>query len=140
VLLDSTNLNQIKFTEDLMLSYSVSFPVQERFKTELTPDSSGFFFLPKTKNGNELQLISFYLNGNGYGKGKLIVTSPNPLELWIDDVKRATKTQVNDSLQQSGSVDAGLNGFTNNSRVIIKILTSSENKTTPAVKVEVRIE
>lgn len=140
VLLDSTNLNQIKFTEDLMLSYSVSFPVQERFKTELTPDSSGFFFLPKTKNGNELQLISFYLNGNGYGKGKLIVTSPNPLELWIDDVKRATKTQVNDSLQQSGSVDAGLNGFTNNSRVIIKILTSSENKTTPAVKVEVRPE
>ncbi|HHX31724.1 MAG TPA: S9 family peptidase, partial [Bacteroidales bacterium] len=138
VLLDSTNLNQTKFTEDLLLSYSVSFPEQERFKTELTPDTSGFFFLPKTNNGNELQLISFYLNGDGYGKGKLVVTSPNPLELWVDDVKRATKTQVNDSLHQSGSVDAGLNGFTNNSRVIIKVLTSSENKTTPAVKIEVK--
>lgn len=138
ILLDSTNLTQTKFTEDLLLSYSVSFPEQERFKTELTPDTSGFFFLPKTNNGNELQLISFYLNGDGYGKGKLVVTSPNPLELWVDDVKRATKTQVNDSLHQSGSVDAGLNGFTNNSRVIIKVLTSSENKTTPAVKVEVK--
>ena len=138
ILLDSTNLAQTKFTEDLLLSYSVSFPEQERFKTELTPDTSGFFFLPKTNNGNELQLISFYLNGDGYGKGKLVVTSPNPLELWVDDVKRATKTQVNDSLHQSGSVDAGLNGFTNNSRVIIKVLTSSENKTTPAVKIEVK--
>lgn len=140
VLLDSTNLNQTKFSEELLLSYSISFPEQEKFKTELIPDSSGFFFLPKTINGNELQLVSFYINGNTYGKGKLVVTSPNPLELWIDDVKRATKTQVNDSLHQSGSVDAVLNGFTNNSRVIIKMLTSSYNKTNPAVKIEVKPE
>lgn len=140
ILLDSINLKDTKFTEDMLLSYSVSFPEHERFTTELTPDSSGFFFLQKPDQGNALQLISVYLNGDTYGKGKIVVTSPNPLELWIDDVKRATKTQINDSLHQAGSVDAGLNGFTNNSRVVLKILTSAENKTAPAVKIEVKPE
>lgn len=138
VLLDSINLNDTKFTDEMLLSYSVSFPEHERFTTEFTPDSAGFFLLPKTFNGNELRLISLYINGDRYGKGRIVVTSPNPLELWIDDVKRATKTQVNDSLHQSGSVDAVINGFTNNSRVIIKLLTSSDIKISTAVKIEVK--
>ena len=138
VLLDSINLNDTKFTDEMLLSYSISFPEHERFTTEFTPDTTGFFLLPKTFNGNELRLISLYINGNRYGKGRIVVTSPNPLALWIDDVKRATKTQVNDSLHQSGSVDAVINGFTNNSRVIIKMLTSSDIKISTAVKIEVK--
>lgn len=138
VLLDSTNLKDNKFTEDMLLSYSISFPGHDRFTNILTPDSSGYFFFQKPEQGNALQLISVFLNSDSYGKGKIVVISPNALELWIDDVKRATKSQVNDSLHQSGSVDAVLNGFTNNSRIILKILTSAENKISPAVKIEVK--
>nr|HMM17597.1 S9 family peptidase [Petrimonas sp.] len=113
VLLDSTDLKDSKFSDETLLSYSISFPEQERFTTLLEPDTAGFFHLPKPENGYAFQLLSFFVTGDRYGKGKLTVTSPNPLELYVNDVKRATKTQVNDSIHQSGSVDAFLNGFTN---------------------------
>ncbi len=51
VLLDSVNLNNTPFSEEMLLSYSVSFPEQERFTTELTPDSAGFFHLDKPEDG-----------------------------------------------------------------------------------------
>ena len=138
VLLDSTDLKDSKFSDETLLSYSISFPEQERFTTLLEPDTAGFFHLPKPENGYAFQLLSFFVTGDRYGKGKLTVTSPNPLELYVNDVKRATKTQVNDSLHQSGSVDAFLNGFTNNARIIIKLLASAENKIDPAVKIELK--
>ena len=94
--------------------------------------------MEKPTTGKAFQLLSFYVAGDRYGKGKLTVTSPNSLELWIDGVKRATKTQVNDSLHQSGQVDTNLNGFTNNVRVVIKLLADAENKTEPAVKVSLK--
>ena len=140
VLLDSTDLKASKFSDETLLSYFVSFPAHERFTTELKPDTAGFFHLPKPDKGYTLQFLSFFVNGNRYGKGKLTITSPNLLELYVNDVKRATKTTANDSLHHSGSVDATLNGFTNNARVIIKLLASAESKAGPAVKIELKPE
>jgi dipeptidyl aminopeptidase/acylaminoacyl peptidase len=140
VILDSLNLNNTPFSDEMLLSYSVTFPDHTRFTTILTPDSSGFFHLNKPEEGNAFQLFSIFVNGDRYGRGKLTVTSPNPLELWVDDVKRATKTQLNDSLHHSGSVDTYLNGFANNHRVIIKMLVSADNKINPAVKIELKPE
>ena len=140
ILLDSVNLNNTPFSDEMLLSYSVTFPDHTRFKTELTPDSAGFFHLNKPQEGQAFQLLSFFVSGDRYGRGKLIVTSPNPLELWVDDVKRATKTQLNDSLHHSGSVDTYLNGFTNNKRIVIKMLTSADNKINPSVKIDIRPE
>ena len=122
----------------MLLSYSINFPDQERFTTVIEPDTAGYFFLNRPQEGKAFELVSFYLTGDGYGKGRITVTSPNQLELWIDDVKRATKTQLNDSLHQSGSVDAVLNGFTNNSRIVLKVLTSADNVVDPAVRIEVK--
>lgn len=138
VMLDSTNLDKSTFSDEKLLAYPVSFPAQERFTTELTPDTAVFFNLTKPPQGEALQLFSFFVTGDRYGKGKLTITSPNPLELWVDNVKRATKTQVNDSLHQSGSVDTNLNGPANNVRIVIKMLTSAEYKADPAVKIELK--
>lgn len=138
VMLDSVNLDKSTFTDELLLAYPISFPPQERFTTELTPDTAGFFILSRPAQGEELQLFSLFVTGDRYGKGKLTVTSPNPLELWVDDIKRATKTQINDSLHLSGSVDANLNGLANNSRIVIKMLTSADYKTDPALKIELK--
>lgn len=138
VMLDSTNLSDTPFSDEKLLSYAITFPAQERFLTALTPDTAGYFRVPGPEQGAAFQLLSFFVSGDRYGKGKLTVTSPNLLELWVDGVKRATKTQWNDSLHQSGSVDTGLNGFTNNAHIIIKMLTSAEQKTAPAVKIELK--
>lgn len=138
VLLDSVNLNETPFSDELLLSSSISFPDHDRFVTKVTPDTAGYFKLPKPQRGHAFQLLSFYVSADRYGKGKITVTSPNRLELWIDNVKRATKKELNDSLYQSGSVDTGLNGFTNNARVVIKMLTSADHKIDPAVKIELK--
>lgn len=140
ILLDSIDLNNNQFTEEALLSYTVIFPEFERFTTKLTPDSSGFFHLNKPEKGQAFQLLSVFVEGDRYGRGKLTITSPNPIELWVDDVKRATKTQLNDSLHHSGSVETYLNGMTNNSRIIIKLLTSAEDKINPAVKIDIKPE
>jgi hypothetical protein len=100
----------------------------------------GYFRLPKPTQGRAFQLVSFHLSGDRYGKARITVTSPNPLELWIDNVKRATKQAADDSLHLSGSVDAVLNGFTNNSRVLIKMLASSDDPHDVMVKIGVRPE
>lgn len=140
VILDSIDLKERKFNDEMLLSYSISFPNQQKFSKTIEKDTAGFFHLQKPEEGQHFQLLSFFVSGDKYGKGKLTVTSPNQLELWIDNNKRATKTQVNDSLHQSGSVDATLNGFTSNARVIIKLLASAENKLDPAVKIELKPE
>lgn len=138
VMLDSINLGKSAFSDEKLLAYSITFPAQERFTTALTPDTAGFFNLTKPARGEALQLFSFFVGSDRYGKGKLTITSPNPLELWVDDVKRATKTQVNDSLHQSGSVDTNLNGPANNMRIVIKMLTSADYKADPALKIELK--
>lgn len=140
VMLDSVNLNNKPYSDEMLLSSPLSFPAQERFTTEVIPDTNGFFFLQKPTQGKAFQLLSLYVSADRYGKGKITVTSPNPLELWIDNIKRATKTQVNDSLHQAGQADANLNGFTNNARIVIKMLTSADNRVDPAVKIELKAD
>ncbi len=140
ILLDSVNINNSSYSDEMLLSYSVNFPDHERFTTEITPDSLGFFHLLKPEEGITFQLLSTFIKGDRYGRGKLTVTSTNPLELWVDGVKRSTKTQLNDSLHHSGSVETYLNGFTNNSRIIIKMMISADNKIDPAVKIDIRPE
>ncbi len=140
IMLDSTNLGDKKFSNELLLANTISVPQQERFTTLSNPDSEGFFHLQKPQKGDAFHLFSFFVSANRYGKGKLTVTSPNLLELWIDDEKLATKTQLNDSLHQAGSVDTDLNGFTNNVRVVIKLLASAGNKINPSVKIELKPE
>ena len=51
VMLDSVNLDKSTFTDELLLAYPISFPPQERFTTELTPDTAGFFILSRPAQG-----------------------------------------------------------------------------------------
>lgn len=140
VLLDSINLSDKPYSDELLLSTTINFPAPEKFTGRAQPDTMGYFRLPKPTQGRAFQLVSFHLSGDRYGKARITVTSPNPLELWIDNVKRATKQAADDSLHLSGSVDAVLNGFTNNSRVIIKMLASSDDPHDVMVKIGVRPE
>lgn len=140
VILDSVNLSDKPYSDELLLSTAINFPAPERFTGRAEPDTTGYFRLLRPVKGNAFQLVSFHLSGNCYGKGRITVTSPNPLELWIDNVKRATKHAADDSLHLAGSVDAVLNGFINNSRVVVKMLTSSDDRNDAMVKIDVKPE
>lgn len=140
VLLDSVNLSDKPYSEELLLSTIINFPAPEKYTGKLQPDTAGFFTLPKPKEGKAFQLVSFFLSADRYGKGKLTVTSTNPLEIWIDNVKCATKQTRNDSLHLAGSADATLNGFTNNSHVVIKLLARSDDTNNTMLRIAVRPE
>ena len=43
VLLDSVHLKNEEFSDELMLSSSISIPKYERFATQLSADTAGFF-------------------------------------------------------------------------------------------------
>jgi len=60
------------------------------------------------------------------------------LELYVDDDRRGSKTQRNDSLHQAGTVDVSLNGFTNGNRIVVKILASASDKLDPSLKIELK--
>ena len=77
VLLDSVNLKNSTFSDETLLSYSITFPEQNRFTTELLYDTAEFFHVNKPERGWPY-LFSIYLTGDRYGKGQLTVTSPNP--------------------------------------------------------------
>ena len=136
ILLDSTNLNNAKFSDEMLLSYDISFPSEDRFTTELTPDKDGYFLLQKPVHGYAFNLISFFVSGNQYGKGKLKVTSPNRLQVYLNNEKKATKSQENDSIQHAGTAEYNLDGMVNNARVLIKLLASASDKVQPAVMIE----
>lgn len=138
ILLDSVNLSDKAYSRELRLSTSINFPAPEKFTGRVTPDTAGFFRLPKPEQGDAFHLVSFFLSADRYGKGKISVTSPNPLELWIDNVRRATKNRADDSLHHAGSVDAVLNGVVNNSRVTIKMLSASDDQHDAMLKIEVK--
>ena len=136
VLLDSTNLQNRAFSDEILLATRISFPAQERFTTVLLPDTAGFFHLPKPQTDRAFQLVSFFVSADRFGNGVLTVTSPNMLEVWVDNNRRSTKTFAQDSLHQASSVSTNLSGNINGSRVVIKLLTSAESEIAPAVKIE----
>ena len=136
ILLDSTNLRNIEFSDEILLASQISFPAPERFTNVLTPDADGFFHLPKPQTERAFQLLSFFVSADGFGDGTLTVTSPNMLEVWVDNTRRATQTQAQDSLHLATPVSTSFSGHVNGSRVIIKMLTSSESEIAPAVKIE----
>ena len=138
VLLDSTNLKNEEFSDEKLLSSSLSIPNHNRFSHTLYTDTAGFFHIDKTDSEYSLHLLSFYLAGDKYGKAKLTVTSPNILEVYINGEKKATKAHATDSISTAGSAETTLDGTLNNSRVVIKLLASTNDllAKTP-VKIEV---
>lgn len=139
ILLDSVNLNKEKFSEELLLQSAISVPKHDRFTKELKADTAGFFHLQKTDSEYAFHLLSFFLSGDSYGKAKLTVTSPNLLEVYVNGEKKASKTNATDSISNAGSAEATLNGTLNNSRVVVKLLTSNRNDfDAGALKIEVK--
>ena len=136
IILDSVNSKDTKFSDEVLLSYNLNFPEQGKFSKEIKADKDGFFRLEKPSTKYAFQLVSFNITNDSYGKGKLKITSPNRLQVYINNEKKATKSTSNDSIQKTGSAEYQLEGFNNNVRVIIKLLTSSSDKINPAVKIE----
>jgi len=136
-MVDSTNMKGTKFSEKDLLKMDLTVPPQSSFVRPLKSDTAGYFFLEKPETGSEVQLFSFYINSNRYAKGSVTVTSPNMFEIYINGKSAASKSTREDNLRAEKNATAKFDlSYPSATRVIIKILLTSEDKST-AFKVDI---
>ena len=137
VMIDSTDVKGKKYTDDNLLSTAVNFPAQERFTHVIKTDTAGYFRLPKPAADNAFYLVSFYVSGNKYNKGKITVKSPNRFELYINDKKETDKKTVEDSLKNVKPTVVYLKGNVNGARVVLKLLARASSKIAPQFNITI---
>ncbi|NDV46901.1 S9 family peptidase [Paludibacter sp. 221] len=138
---DSTNLKGEKFTEKDLLKMPLTIPSQNNFSIQLQADTAGYFYPTVPANDNTtFQLFSFYINADRYAKGTLKVTSPNMLEVYIDDKLEKSKTTKENKLDDKNNVTTKFTAYPENKRVVIKLLANATDSVAPALKVSIENE
>lgn len=139
-MVDSVNLKGEKYADKDLLKTNLTIPKQTAFSLPLKADTAGYFFPPKPEKGSAFQLFSFYVNSDRYGKGTLKVASPNMLEVYVDGKLSTSKTTKENNLGSEKDVSVSLNPYPLNNRIVIKLLSSADDKATTALKVTIENE
>lgn len=139
-MVDSVNLKGEKYADKDLLKMNLTIPKQSAFSLPLKADTAGYFFPPKPERGSAFQLFSFYVSSDRYGKGTLKVASPNMLEVYVDGKLSTSKTTKENSLGSEKDVSVNLNSYPLNNRVVIKLLSSADDKASTALKVTIENE
>ncbi len=136
---DSLNLKGERFSEKDMLNMPLSIPAQEAFIRPLKADTAGYFYPEKpTEKNTIMQLFTFNVNANRYAKATLRVTTPNMMEIYVDGKLVATKaTEEKTFRTDKKSVTATLTPYPQESRVVIKMITTGKDEAITTLKEDV---
>ena len=137
--IDSIDRNNKKFTDENMLTWNLRIPEQSYFSNRYETDEHGFFQLDMPRKGAYVQLFSFFVQANQYGKIDLKITSPNMLEVYVDEKLITSKTVGQDSLHLAKDITADFIAYPKSCRIVIKLM-SSGNTSDIALKVEAENE
>ena len=132
---DRTDKN---FTDVNLLRLKVTVPEQSQFNRKYTADTSGLFTLPKQDKAC-IQLYSFYVSANAYGKARVKVTSPDLLEIYVNDKLLSSKTTAESSPDNAKNVTAEINPYPQTCRIVIKLLHAEKN-TNSSLKIVIEDE
>ena len=132
---DSTDRNGKKFTDEKLLRMKLTPPAQEGFTHKYEADPEGFFRLPERQQPF-VRLFSFYVSAGAYGKASIKVTSPDRLEIYVDDQLTASKTTTEASVEEAKHVSAECSPYPRTCRIVIKLLHTGVD-TSAALKVEI---
>ena len=135
VTVDTTDRNDRKFTDVNLLKLKVSIPGREYFTIKYTADTAGVFTLPVREN-EYVQLFSFYVNANAYGKAKMKITSPAMLEIYVNDKLISSKTTSENSPDVAKNVSVDINPYPQTCRIVLKMLHTKKN-TNSSLKIEI---
>jgi len=133
--IDSTNRDGKKFTDISLLKLRVTIPEANHFNIKFTSEEEGVFNLDSQGN-KSLQFFSFFVNGDAYGKARVKITSPEMLEVYINDKLIASKTTAESSVDLAKNVSAEFNPYPQTCRIVIKLLHAGNN-TNSSIKIEV---
>ena len=135
VKVDSTDSKDKKFTDESLLKLRLSIPAQDDFIDKCTSDSVGFFNLPAQENAY-VQLFSFYVSANSYGKARAKVTSPDMLEIYVNDKLISSKTTTEEAPDIAKSATIDFNPYPLTCRVVIKLLNTKNTSASLKIDVE----
>lgn len=140
IMIDSINIKGDKFDKKKLLESFITFPNRSEFKEVLKTDLSGYFLLPKAQRGARFHLLSFRLNVDKYAKTIVKVSAPSMFEAYINGVKEASKTSIEDTLTASKTIRLTFPAQPGSYDIIIKYLSFSTNKSNEGIKVTVESE
>ena len=135
VAIDSTDRNERKFTDINLLKLKVTIPEQEHFTIKYSADTAGLFDLPAQEN-EYVQLFSFYVNADAYGKAKVKITTPAMLEIYVNEKLISSKTTFENSPDLAKNVSADINPYPQTCRIVLKLLNTKKN-TNSSLKIEI---
>lgn len=137
---DSVNMKGEKFGNKNLLESFISFPDKKTFKEPLSPDLSGYFLLSKATSGARFHLLTFDVNVDRYAKTNIRVAAPSMFEAYINGVKEASKTSIEDTLTSSNVIKMNFAATPGTYTVVIKYMSLSTNKSPEGVKVTIEPE
>ena len=135
VKVDSTDRKDKKFTDDNLLKIRLSIPAHNDFIDKYTTDSVGFFNLPAQEKAY-IQLFSFYVSANSYGKARVKVTSPDMLEIYVNDKLISSKTTIEEASDLAKSAMVEFNPYPLTCRVVIKLLHTKSTSASLKIDIE----
>lgn len=140
VIMDSVNIKGEKFENKNMLESFISFPDKSKFTDPLSSDISGYFLLSKAQQGARFHLLAFDLNVDTYTKTNVRISAPGMFEAYINGVKEAAKTSIEDTLTSSKTVKMSFPSQPGTYRILIKYMSLPTNKSPEGVKVTIEPE
>ena len=123
---DSTDSKDKKFGDENLLKLRLSIPEQASFNQKYTADEDGLFNLPQQEK-TCMQLFSFYVSANLYGKAKVKVKSTDMLEIYVDGKLVSSKTTTEEAMDKAKDVSADFDPYPQTSRIVIKVFYTGTN-------------
>jgi len=133
---DTVDTKNKKFGDENLLKLNLTIPEQSAFTKAYKADTSGFFHLEPFDGKPFVQLFSFYVRSDGFGKADVTVVSPAMLEIYVDDQLESTKRTKEDSLHLAKELSVELAPYPRAARVVIKLLCDADGE--GALKITVK--
>ena len=124
--INSIDQNEKNFTDANLLRLAIAIPEQNRFKLKYTADTAGLFILPAQETAY-IQLFSFHVSAQSFGKARIRVTSPDLLEIYINNKLVSSKTTTESVFNTGQIVMAEFSPYPQTCRIVIKLLRTEKN-------------
>lgn len=134
---DSINFKRERFTPADLLKTKINLDFEGHFSERISADTAGYVTVTKADKNHLIYLFSTHLRAERFLKGKLKVYSPVRFEVLINGESRQSKDTVEDSLSQVRPSAVSLRMDPEaDYEVVIKLLSSADDKMQPMLKCE----
>ena len=138
VISDTVNIFGNRYDEKLMLKTPVSPDAFRRNAAALNADlTTGYFTINHTANDRaSLHFFNFTVTASAFAKAKLKITTPQAVEIYVNNEKVTEKTSIQKELDKAASVEWSLTLEPRKYDITVKCLLLPNDLLPPSVKID----